>query len=104
MLLPCGPRWASAVTRFPSANHQTMVPTSSEADLANGLGGSARAGRRPTIRRVATTEQPRETTGTEKWREQSYAAVPEREGELFSTMSGVENEPLYTPDSVVVDY
>ncbi len=28
----------------------------------------------------------------------------EREGELFSTISGVENQPLYTPDSVEVDY
>ena len=28
----------------------------------------------------------------------------EREGELFSTISGVENEPLYTPDSVELDY
>jgi methylmalonyl-CoA mutase, N-terminal domain len=53
---------------------------------------------------VATTEEPRETTGTEKWREESYEASPERRGELFSTMSGVENEPLYTPDTVAIDY
>src|SRR4051812_270034 len=33
------------------------------------------------------------------WREKLYDAKPERQGELFSTMSGVENEPLYTPDS-----
>jgi methylmalonyl-CoA mutase, N-terminal domain len=30
--------------------------------------------------------------------------VPEREGELFSTISGIENEPLQTPDTVEVDY
>ena len=37
------------------------------------------------------------------WRE-LYDAKPERRGELFSTMSGVENEPLRTPESVEVDY
>ncbi|MDH4347094.1 MAG: methylmalonyl-CoA mutase family protein, partial [Thermoleophilia bacterium] len=36
------------------------------------------------------------------WRER-YAASPEREGELFSTISGVEVEPLYTAESVPVD-
>src|SRR5579864_1042490 len=30
-------------------------------------------------------------------------ATPERRGELFSTMSGVENEPLYTPENAPVD-
>jgi methylmalonyl-CoA mutase N-terminal domain/subunit len=49
---------------------------------------------------VATTEG----TGTEGWREELYEAKPERQGELFSTISGVENEPLYTPDNVEVDY
>ncbi len=29
---------------------------------------------------------------------------PERQGELFSTISGVENEPLSTPASVELDY
>ena len=29
---------------------------------------------------------------------------PEREGELFTTISGIENEPLQTPDTVDVDY
>jgi methylmalonyl-CoA mutase, N-terminal domain len=49
---------------------------------------------------VATTEG----TGTDGWREELYEARPERRGELFSTISGVENEPLYTPDNVEVDY
>jgi methylmalonyl-CoA mutase N-terminal domain/subunit len=49
---------------------------------------------------VATTEG----TGTEDWREELYEAKPERQGELFSTISGVENEPLYTPDNVEVEY
>jgi methylmalonyl-CoA mutase, N-terminal domain len=49
---------------------------------------------------VATTEG----TGTDGWREELYEAKPERQGELFSTISGVENEPLYTPDNVEVEY
>ena len=35
---------------------------------------------------------------------QRYEATPEREGELFSTISGIENEPLYTPENVELDY
>jgi methylmalonyl-CoA mutase, N-terminal domain len=53
---------------------------------------------------MATTEDPRQTTPTDRWREESYASAPERQGELFSTMSGIENEPLVTPDSSAVDY
>jgi methylmalonyl-CoA mutase, N-terminal domain len=49
---------------------------------------------------VATTEG----TGTQRWREELYAAAPERAGELHSTMSGVEVEPLDTPETVAVDY
>ncbi len=54
---------------------------------------------------MATTEDPE--TGidaTKAWRQELYDATPERQGELFSTMSGVENEPLYTPDNVELDY
>src|SRR5947199_6358159 len=53
---------------------------------------------------MATTEDPRagiDSTG--EWRRELYDATPEREGELFSTISGLENEPLYTPDNVDVD-
>jgi methylmalonyl-CoA mutase N-terminal domain/subunit len=61
---------------------------------------------------MATTEDPREVAGsgasaetdTEAWRSALYDAVPERTGELFSTISGIENEPLATPDVVAVDY
>ncbi|HEX4677701.1 MAG TPA: methylmalonyl-CoA mutase family protein [Gaiellaceae bacterium] len=43
---------------------------------------------------------PHETSGCgRRWRE-AYGALPEREGELFSTMSGIENEPLYSPDDI----
>ena len=34
----------------------------------------------------------------------AYEAAAEREGELFSTISGVENEPLATPEGGGVDY
>jgi methylmalonyl-CoA mutase, N-terminal domain len=53
---------------------------------------------------MATTEEPKGTAGTDAWREELYDAVPEREGELFSTMSGIENPPLSTPETVQVDY
>jgi methylmalonyl-CoA mutase N-terminal domain/subunit len=54
---------------------------------------------------MATTEDRSEVGGgTEEWREKLYEAAPERQGELFSTISGLENEPLYTPDTVEIDY
>ncbi|MHB8643443.1 MAG: acyl-CoA mutase large subunit family protein [Gaiellaceae bacterium] len=45
-----------------------------------------------------------EVAGATDWRQELYDASPERQGELFSTISGIENEPLYTPESVEVDY
>jgi methylmalonyl-CoA mutase, N-terminal domain len=54
---------------------------------------------------MATTEDRPETgSATEQWRRELYDAAPERDGELSSTISGLENEPLYTPDSVEIDY
>src|SRR5918996_1084733 len=53
---------------------------------------------------MATTREPRPASDTDAWRAEAYDATPEREGELFSTISGVENEPLYTPDNVELDY
>jgi methylmalonyl-CoA mutase N-terminal domain/subunit len=54
---------------------------------------------------MATTEDPRaELDSTAEWRRELYDAKPQREGELFSTISGLDNEPLYTPDNVDVDY
>jgi methylmalonyl-CoA mutase N-terminal domain/subunit len=41
---------------------------------------------------------------TEAWRKEAYEAMPERQGELFSTISGIENDPLYSPDNVEIDY
>ena len=52
---------------------------------------------------MATTDREQQTDGGGEWRRR-YEATPEREGELFSTISGVENEPLYTPENVELDY
>ena len=53
---------------------------------------------------MATTEDRGALSATQAWREELYEREPERQGELFSTISGLENEPLATPDSVEVDY
>jgi methylmalonyl-CoA mutase N-terminal domain/subunit len=53
---------------------------------------------------MAKTEDRRDLTGTGEWRRELYAASPERQGELFSTISGLENEPLYTAEDVDVDH
>src|SRR6187431_124387 len=54
---------------------------------------------------MAITEDKRGIEGgAEEWRKELYDRNPERQGELFSTISGVEQEPLATPDTVEVDY
>ena len=53
---------------------------------------------------MATTEDRRKLDATETWRESATRQTPERSGELFSTISGVENEPLYSPENVELDY
>jgi methylmalonyl-CoA mutase, N-terminal domain len=53
---------------------------------------------------MATTEDRRTDTPTEAWKRELYESAPEREGELLTTMSGLENEPLASPDTVDVDY
>jgi methylmalonyl-CoA mutase N-terminal domain/subunit len=54
---------------------------------------------------VATTgDRPGTESETDEWRRELYEAAPERQGELFSTISGLENDPLYTPDTVEIDY
>jgi methylmalonyl-CoA mutase N-terminal domain/subunit len=49
-------------------------------------------------------EDRRELGGSGEWRRKLYDASPEREGELFSTISGLENVPLYAADDVETDY
>src|ERR671935_1726220 len=54
---------------------------------------------------MATTEDPRaKLDSTAEWRREVYDAKPERDGEPFSTISGLANEPLCTPDNVEIDY
>ncbi len=53
---------------------------------------------------MATTEDRRDTLdGIAEWRRALYEAAAERQGELFSTISGLEVDPLYSADSVEVD-
>ncbi len=52
---------------------------------------------------ATTDDRALDAGGVYAWRE-LYDAKPERQGELFSTMSGVENEPLHTPETVALDY
>src|SRR5262245_59441854 len=53
---------------------------------------------------MATTEdRPMSVTGLEEWRRGLYEASGERQGELFSTISGLDVDPLYTAESVEVD-
>jgi methylmalonyl-CoA mutase N-terminal domain/subunit len=53
---------------------------------------------------MATTEEGRELSGVDEWRRELYEASPERDGEVSSTISGLPNEPLYTPENVEIDY
>jgi methylmalonyl-CoA mutase, N-terminal domain len=53
---------------------------------------------------MATTEDKRLGGGAEEWKRELYDATPERTDELSSTISGLENEPLYSPENVDVDY
>jgi methylmalonyl-CoA mutase N-terminal domain/subunit len=53
---------------------------------------------------MATTEDPRAASPVEAWRRRAYDATPERRDELLTTISGIEPEPLYTPDNVEIDY
>jgi methylmalonyl-CoA mutase N-terminal domain/subunit len=52
---------------------------------------------------MATTEDREGTDATDEWRSGLYEQKPERDG-LFTTISGLENEPLYTPDNAEFDY
>src|SRR3954465_9255668 len=69
--------------------------------------GATAGGRKAAVEslHMATTEDPRaRADGTAEWKRELYDAKPERQGELFSTISGLDNEPLYTPDNVEIDY
>jgi methylmalonyl-CoA mutase, N-terminal domain len=52
---------------------------------------------------MATTEDRETLDGIAAWRRALYEAADERQGELFSTISGLEVDPLYSADSVEID-
>jgi methylmalonyl-CoA mutase N-terminal domain/subunit len=53
---------------------------------------------------MATTEDRNTSGSLASWRERTYRHAPERADELFTTISGLETEPLYTPENVELDY
>ena len=54
---------------------------------------------------MATTEDKQGLEGgAAEWKRELYDATPERGDELSSTISGLENEPLYSPEIVDIDY
>src|SRR3990170_284943 len=55
------------------------------------------------LREMATARDRGQGDPTEAWRRSGYTAAPEREA-LFTTISGLPIEPLYTPDNVAVDH
>jgi methylmalonyl-CoA mutase N-terminal domain/subunit len=88
------------------AAREIGTPSRAHHDADPSFEGSPQTTRRPRTRhnpRMATTEDRRELGGDD-WRRELYGAAPERQGELFSTISGLENEPLYTPERVELDY
>src|SRR6185436_2637025 len=52
---------------------------------------------------MATAEERRRAHATDEWRRALYGSGSERNA-LFTTISGLENEPLYTPANVAIDY
>ena len=53
---------------------------------------------------MARTEDRGASGSVRAWRDRVFGRAPQRDDELFSTISGIETEPLYTPESVEVDY
>ncbi len=53
---------------------------------------------------MAATDDRGAADAIARWRRDAYDARPERAGELLSTISGLENEPLHTPENTPVDY
>jgi methylmalonyl-CoA mutase N-terminal domain/subunit len=53
---------------------------------------------------MARIEDREASRSIRAWRERLFDTVPERGGELFSTISGIDVEPLYGPENVDVEY
>jgi methylmalonyl-CoA mutase N-terminal domain/subunit len=56
------------------------------------------------MRAMAKTEDRGTSGSVGAWRESLYERAPERGEELFSTISGIDNEPLYTPENTELEY
>jgi len=56
------------------------------------------------MRRMAWIEDRETSRSVQAWRERLFDRTPERSDELFSTISGIPVEPLYTPENVEIDY
>ena len=52
---------------------------------------------------MAATEDEQRLDATAAWRRDVYDTTPERPDSLFTTVSGLPVEPLYTPDTTAVD-
>ena len=53
---------------------------------------------------MATTEDRGAAGSVDAWRARRYERAPERSDELFTTISGIEPEPLYAPGNASLDY
>jgi methylmalonyl-CoA mutase N-terminal domain/subunit len=53
---------------------------------------------------MARTEDRGISGSVRAWRDRLFSRSPERDDELFSTISGLDVEPLYTPENAEVDY
>src|ERR671918_18847 len=56
------------------------------------------------MRAMSKTEDREASSSIDDWRESVFGRAPERADELFSTISGIEPEPLYTPENAELDY
>ena len=56
------------------------------------------------MRPMARTEDRGTAGSVRSWRENVYDRAPERSDELLTTISGLEPEPLHTPENVDLDY
>ena len=56
------------------------------------------------MRPMARLEDREVSRTVQAWRERLFERAPERGDELFSTISGLAVDPLYTPESVEIDY
>src|SRR4051794_7317194 len=96
-------RWrASTSTGSRTCCSSARAPRTRSRAWTSPSGGPAALHRIPGM---ATTEEPEAGLGgLDEWRRELYEARPRRGGVAFSTMSGLENEPLYTPENVELDY